>query len=323
MGQKEIYVGEDASDGNGMLFAFDVRKIFGAANAEAKWRLVSGADTRGVSGMISAPQYGRLKRFKYSNLEAVSRVVYNLLSPGVYVQLLDTPAFERGLRQEKGFPNKTCKGWTAQKNAIVYGSRVSCYRETSTGKAYWATSDDFDGREGEPIPHMRGRVAPQFRGDGMVGRPDAGTIASEAWLEMENGFIAYYIWGNANQRRGRAELFVEDPENVSAGFNFKYLETGRSCITCHTQGPQAAPSDMATAIEDGTFTGQRLAEAKKYWTSNAELNTYYAKSRTPFVAAMKKLVDSLSDGDKNLNRKLTQGGTEPILMVLKVIDRTR
>ena len=83
------------------------------------------------------------------------------------------------------------------------------------------------------------------------------------------------------------------------------------------------PSDIANDIESGRLTGQALEQAKRYWASNETLNGYYAKTRTRFVAAMGKLVNNLSDGDADLNRKIHNGGIEPVLMIVKKIDRRR
>ena len=213
-------------------------------------------------------------------------------------------------------------------------------RYTADGRIYWNTADDFDGREGDALPYVdfqvgdnSGRVsyAPQFRFDGMLNFPGAETIASEAWVGMKNGFNAYYIWGNANQRRGRAETFVDDPDNVgynqfnpnATSFQGHYLETGRSCISCHAQGPQSKPSDMAIAMENGTISGQALEAAKQFWSTNEELNGYYEESRLLFQKAMTTVVLGVSDASESENGKLINGADgEPILMMVKVIDRT-
>jgi hypothetical protein len=326
--QNEVKLGKDISDGHGAMWVIDIREFFGPGDERAtkKWKIISNADGRAVSGMISAPQLGRLKSFKYSNLEAASRVTYNVMAPTVYVQLLDTPAYERNLQTELGFKARTCEAMTAQEEAIVDGSRVSCMRTTKDGRKYWTTSDDFYGRNGNRVPYDRdgGRVTPNFRGNGQLSRPDAGTIVSESWVEMENGFNAYYIWGNADQRRGRAELFVEDPDNVRASFNFHYLETGRSCVTCHAQGVQAAPSHMAKLIREGKFTGTTLTEAKKWWTSDEDLKKLYEGTRVRFLAAMSRIVGAVSDGDQSENNKLLNGvGLEPVLSLVQIVDRTR
>lgn len=201
-------------------------------------------------------------------------------------------------------------------------------RSLPDGRKYWTTADDFDGQRGDPVPYLARHqfTRPNFRSNGQLSRPDlkTNTVASEAWTEMKNGFIAYYIWGNSAQRRGRAELFVEDPDNIKIQYNYAYLETGRSCITCHAQGVQAAPSDVATAVENGTFRGGNLDVIKRHWTSNDKLRDVYGETRVKFHASMKKLVEGLSDGDASVNKALVNGaGQEPTLLLLKIIDRLR
>ena len=109
----------------------------------------------------------------------------------------------------------------------------------------------------------------------------------------------------------------------SVNFQGHYLETGRSCITCHAQGPQSKPSDMAKGMRDGLFTGNSLQAVQQYWSTDEELNVVYEISRLKFQKAMTTIVTEVSDADESENNQLINGaGGEPILMMVKVIDRT-
>jgi hypothetical protein len=166
---------------------------------------------------------------------------------------------------------------------------------------------------------MNGSI-PKFRYDGMVG--DYGTVAAEAWSHMQNGLIAYYVWGNANQERTRAEQsFVVDPLNLHKG---GYLITG-FCVFCHVNGVQSAPNDIWTALEGGKITGGNQARLKEFWTSNDVLYEKYDEDRDIYQRAVRKIVIGISDGDAAFNKSVILGTNErePSYYLTSIISKSR
>jgi hypothetical protein len=318
MGNSEIVLGEDVSDGHGLLFAFDIRKFWGD-KAQRNWQTVAGG--RGKNVFASAPAQS-LRSFPADEPVRVDRLAYNLTHGKVYNVLIDNPPYEQNLRRQQGIKSEIV-AWAAQKNAIVDGPRIAWLRELPDGRKYWATGDEFYGREGKEIPYASGDPVVRLRGGargGMLAIKGGGTVASEAWMEMKNGLISYYIWGNAAQERTRAEQsFIIDPANKRS----RFVINGRSCITCHAAGSQGAPSDMATYIDNGRISSQYVTRAKEFWTTNDKLEKIYAETRVKFQEALGKIVYGISDGDKAYNEKIKLGGgeAEPLLFLINMIER--
>jgi hypothetical protein len=289
---------EDASDGHGALFAIDVRKLWGA-KGEQKWDIAARAVPKDV--FSPAPRLD-LRPFEGNAPVSADRLVYNVLHGGIYDQLVDTPDQGQQLIRNIGAKDVTAR--SAVKNAITFSPRYIQRRQLPNRPgAYWESFDDFDGNLRE-LPWVSGRSVPQFRFDGMLA--DFNTVASEAWMHMKNGLPVYYIWGNANQERTKAEQsFVIDPLNHKGND----LLTGVSCIQCHISGVQASPNDMATAVEQGRVT-RDVEAARAFWTPNDELSKQYAEDRRIVIDALRKIVTGVSDGDAQFNEDLVNGVDE-------------
>jgi hypothetical protein len=299
MDMKEIHVGEDVSEGHCAVYAFDTAALWGG-RAASNWTAVTSA--QGRQPFSPAPRQS-LEAFDGNNSVAMDRLSYNVVQGNIYNELINTPRNEGGIRSRYNIQD-TVLAWGAMKEAIVYGPRVFWLRQSATERLYWATGDRFDGQPNTEIPYS-GNDTPRFKNGAGGSQVDAwGTHASEAWIEMDNGFIAYFVWGNATQERSKAEQsFVIDPGNPVT----QDLITGRSCITCHLNGSQSAPSDLA---------GQGV------WATNAQLGEFYNKTTVKFQAAMKTIVEAVSDGDDDYNNKITMGilGEEPIDAMVRRVE---
>lgn len=303
----------DVSEGHGIVFAFNIKDLW-LDKADRKWTAVSSAITKRV--FSPAPQLD-LRRFDGDAPVSADRLAYNLLHGGIYNQLIDTPPQGRALLRQLNAGDVNAR--MAVTNAIVDSPRYAQRRELPDGRAIWESFDAFfASREPKEIRWIDGSL-PRFRGDGMVG--DYGTVASETWAHMKNGLISYYIWGNANQERSKAEQsFVRDPLNHKN----QDLLTG-FCVFCHAAGVQAAPNDMWTHIEEGRVPENRVEQAKQYWTSNQELTELYLKDKRLYQEAMNKIVYAMSDGDKEFNQSLVTGSNpkEPAYFLVAPITGSR
>lgn len=308
----DIVSPEEASDGHGVVFAIDLRAFWGA-EGEQKWDIAARAEPKDV--FSPAPRLD-LRPFEANAPVSADRLVYNLLHGGIYDQLIETPGFGRNLIRDLGASNVTAR--SAVKNAITYSPRYIQRRQLADRPgAYWESFDDFNGNLRE-LPWISGNPIPRFRRDGMLS--DYGTVASEAWVHMKNGLPAYYIWGNANQERTKAELsFVLDPLN----HRDRQLITGMSCIYCHISGVQTSPNDMRIAIDQGLIT-QDIEAAKQFWTTNEELSKQYAEDRRIVVEAIRKIVLGISDGDAKFNDDLINGvdEREPTFFVTSTVTKS-
>jgi len=334
------YVGDDVSDGQGAVYAIDVRKLWGQANPDdgvAVYNCVANPlDKDGNvalrTGIISIERMS-LANFPADQPVNAARLVYNLLFPNVYDVLIDTPQFQSDLLRDLGIDQidyDKILAWVGIKDSIVFGPRVAKMVRTVDGRNYWASQDYFDGAEHtempyahdvSPVPVLEGDdgwvTLPGRNNDGSYSYDQGAAEASEAWVEMRNGFLAYYIWGNAHQERGRAEQsFVIDPDNQVNG----YLLTGRSCITCHKSGPQAAPNQMRQLVDAGTVT-QDVEKAKEIWTPQTTLDQYYDETKSHFSAAMTQIVNQVSDDDPAQNASWIHGqGDEPIKFLVTYVE---
>lgn len=301
----DIVSPEDVSEGHGVVYALDLRAYWGA-RAEQKWTIAARAVTKRV--FSPAPRLD-LRAFEGNQPVSADRLVYNVLHGGIYDLLIDTPEFGRDLMRTLGAKEVTAR--TAVKHAITYSPRFIQRRQLPDRPgAYWESFDDFDGNLRE-LPWITGNPIPRFRNDGMMA--DFNPVASEAWMHMKNGLPAYYIWGNANQERTKAELsFVLDPLNAKGN----ELITGVSCIQCHISGVQESPNDMRNAIDQGLVT-RDLEKAKEFWTPNEELSRQYAEDRRLVVDALRKIIVGISDGDAKFNEDLINGvdEREPVFFV--------
>ncbi|MDA9951165.1 hypothetical protein N9D31_01195 [Oligoflexaceae bacterium] len=334
----DIVTGKDASDGYGLVFAVDTRSFWGQANSAdgpSIWnciaRPLSESGQQLLSEGVISVDAMSVRNFDADRPVSAAQLVYNLLHPNIYNEVIDTPSNQSGLLRMLGISNvdyDSVLAWTAQKQAIVNGPRVSKMIRTQDGRNYWATQDYFSNYEGEAIPYAVGNLIPQIgSNDGWIDLPSIRNDreiggsefrASEAWVELKNGLISYYIWGNAHQERGRAEKsFVSDPQNQQNG----YLVTGRSCITCHVSGVQRAPSEMNRLIRNNEIADEYMDAAKNFWTSDDVIDRYYDENADRFSAAMKKIVDAVSDADTSLNDDWVNGaGEEPIKFIIDYVE---
>jgi hypothetical protein len=305
--KSELDLLEDVSEGSGLVFALDAKKIWGA-DAERNWGYVANCTPKGNISISPAPR-GDCQRFGTDEAVAIPRFVFNATNGGPYANVHKTPPFFQNFAQK--YRMSPIKAVSTHKEAIVCGPRITAYRTVEfQGKQllYSYSSDEFDGRDNGQI---RYRNAPTERDQRQTGALNAGpgdgqtAIASEWWIQLPNGFMYYSIHGEGAQERGKAEFpFAIDPANWKQQAT---LATGRSCITCHATGIQAAKSDKEYAGKNG-------------WTSNAELDKLYKGSRGQFQGAMRKLVDALSDGDAKLNDRMVNGTIEPIAKAIRLIE---
>jgi hypothetical protein len=305
----DIVSPEDVSEGHGVVFALDLSKYWGA-EALRKWEIAARGQSKDV---FSPARRLDLAPFDANQPVPADRLAYNLLHGGVYNDLIDTPEFGRQLNRRLGAGEPTEK--IGVQNAITFGPRYAQRRPMANGRgSLWEAFDDFNGTRRELIWINGARGVPQFRGDGMVA--DYGTVAAEVWHHMPNGLIAYYIWGNANQERTKAEQsFVVDPLNnrdrqVMTGF----------CIFCHAGGVQAAPNDMDKAVKEGRV--RDLEAARAFWTPQQQVTARYAEDRQIYLDAMRKVVTGISGGDENFNEGVITAadGKEPCYLLISTIS---
>lgn len=303
----EIDVPEDASEGTGLVLALNAKKIWDA-DAETNWGYLAGCTPKRNISVSPAPR-GDCANFPAGEPVAIPRFVYNATNGGPYANVHKTPPQYGSFRAK--FKPTSITHVSTHKEAIVCGPRITAYRKvTVNGQEllYSYSSDEFDGRDKGAIRYKNAPTDKDQRGTGALnaGPNDGNTaIAAEWWIQMPNGFIYYSIHGEGSQERGKAEFpFAIDPANWKQGAT---LATGRSCITCHAQGIQSAPSDSEF-------------EGKNGWTSNADLKVLYDDSRTKFQRGMRALVDGLSDGGQELNERLISGTIEPISKAIRIIE---
>jgi hypothetical protein len=313
----EIHNPVDVSDGNGIVFAVPIAKYWGA-EAARKWEFA--AQAQGRRPFSPAPRLD-LRPFPANAPVSADRLAYNILHGAVYNELIDTPQGNgagRKLREQlgvgRGTPSTANMG---VKHAITYSPRLlRRYKIPGRPGAYWESMDEFNGRSRELI-WLNGSI-PQDRGDGMI--RDFGTVASETWYHMKNGMPAYFIFGNANQERTKAEQsFVTDPLNKKDG----QLVTG-FCVFCHIAGVQHAPNDMWTALEEGRVTGN-VERARQYWTSNDDVAKVYKEDRDIIVNALRTIVTGMSDMDAKWNEAQIQGADpkEPSFFLVSTVSGNR
>jgi hypothetical protein len=342
----DIYNGEDISDGKGIVFAIDTAKIWGSRGRE-NWQLIAQPleerssqngglldfifnsfnnrfnDVKSKTDIISVDNM-QLKNVDPNQSIEGARFVYNITFPNVYNQLIGTPGGATSLARKEGVGQELV-ALSAQKNAIVNGPRVSAFWQTNDGRYYITTADYFANFEGSDIPYLEGNPVPNVRRNSkIVDLPGGTSTVSEAYIQGKNSCPQYFIWGAGTQERGRAEtVFVVDPQNhYDRG---QYLVTGRSCISCHINGAQAAPSDMPDHIESGRVAAGYKDAATRAWTSNDKLNDIYRKISGDFrEKCMGPIVRGVSDAGSEFNAKTINGaGKEPVLFMIRQIERAR
>jgi hypothetical protein len=301
----EIVNGTDVT-GHCILYKFNIKDYFGD-KAEQKWNII--ASTRGQLRVIVSPApQGALQSFNANDPVAMDRLTFNATQGGIYSAVIDAPdfvdTFNRVFR-----PNPEILAVSDHKEAIVCGPRQISYQKLPDGRLYAKSGDEFFGVNGKEVQFGANQApisSQNYRsGNGIVIIPSArgGSVAAEAWVEMKNGFIAYYIHGEGNQARTKAEHpFAIDPTNEGQDYD---LTTGRSCITCHVNGTQAAVSDHA---------GQGK------WTSAEDLNKLYDGTRSKFKVALGKVVSAMSSDD-TISKELMSGLREPVFYNIKRIEK--
>ncbi len=306
--QTAIDVPVDISDGHGLAFALNAQAVWGA-QADTNWGYVANCTPKNID--ISPAPRGACEAFPADQAVNIPRFVFNATNGGPYANVHQTPgnfnAFQRT------FDLGPIRYTSTHKEAIVCGPRITAYREITLRNPpmklwYSFSSDEFDGRDGGNINYQSAPTDNDMRSTGALnaGPNDGNTaIASEWWIQLPNGFMYWGIHGEGSQERGKAEFpFAIDPANWRQNND---LATGRSCITCHLAGIQSAQSDA-------NFEG------KNGWTSNAELNTFYASVRGKFQTAMQTLVTGLSDGSDDLNSRMVNGTIEVVSKAIREIE---
>ena len=293
MAATEIHNPIDVSEGHGLVFALELDKYWGAEAAQ-KWSFTAAGRQQRAFSPITPQQALPPRAFDGSKAVPFDRLVYNMLHGGMYIALTDMEASGTRQKQKLGInPQTPPTIRSGVKDAIVKGPRFMRRLELPNGQgAYWESFDDFNGRRTD-LPWRNGSL-PYRRFDGMYLDRTWTTVASESWSHMKNGMINYYIWGNANQRRSKAEIsFVVDPLNPKSGS----LLNG-SCIYCHVGGTQVAPADMWKHAEENSRV------SKEFWSDQEKITEAYIKDRKIFQDAMTKVVLGISDGTPEYNESV-------------------
>jgi hypothetical protein len=330
----QIYTGEDISEGRGIAYAIDTRRVWPNAGF-TKWDIIArplneGGNsgnrnpflrTRGDILSIRGPM--ELANVDPQQSMEGARFVYNATFPNIYNELINTPNQARKLVNENGVGQRPV-AMAAHKQAIVNGPRVSSFFKTADGRYYISTADYFANKEGDEIPYATGNPTPNFKNNGsrIVDLPGGGNVVSESYIIGTNYCPKYYIWGAGSQERGRAEfVFVKDPQN-HAKSDGDYLVTGRSCITCHVSGAQAAPNDMDRYINEGRIAPENLAAAKAIWTKNEQLNGIYGEIISDFrTKCMQPILKQVSNGTAEFDNHVLSGASkEPVLFLIRQIE---
>lgn len=305
--KNEIDVPVDISEGSGLAFGLNATGVWGG-DADKNWNYVANCTPKGNIDVSPAPR-GACQAFSAAQPVEIPRFVFNATNGGPYANVHKTPPSYQSFKQK--FKLNPINYTSTHKEAIVCGPRITAYRPvTVNGQTlvYSFTSDEFDGRDNGNINYTTAPTDQDQRSTGALnaGPGDGNTaVASEWWMQLPNGFIYYGIHGEGSQERGKAEFpFAIDPANWAQKAD---LATGRSCITCHANGIQAAPSDATFAGNNG-------------WSSNDQLQVMYGEVRGKFQAGMRKLVEGVSDGDESLNTRLVEGSIEPISKAIMLIE---
>lgn len=303
----EIDVPEDVSEGAGLVFALDIRKVWGA-DADRNWSFLVNCTPKSNIRISPAPE-GDCERMANDAPLPIPQFVFNATNGGPYANIFKTPPSFDSF--ERKFNPGPITHVSTHKNAIVCGPRISAYRTIDfNGQKllYSYTTDEFDGRDQGSIRYNDAPTDRDQRGTGALRaspNDDGTAVASEWWMQLPNGFMYYGIHGEGSQERGRGEFpFAIDPGNWKQN---SVLATGRSCITCHTNGIQSAPSDVEFAGRNG-------------WTSNEDLTKLYNGTRDKFKAGMRTLVAGLSDGDKDLNERMVNGTVEVVSKAIMIVE---
>jgi hypothetical protein len=239
----------------------------------------------------------------------IPQFVFNAVNGGPYANIMQTPP-DFGSFQQK-FSLGAIKYVATHHEAIVCGPRITAYSPVNINgvDTYYAwTSDEFDGRDEGNINYTTAPGEGDQRETGAfnAGPGDSNTaIASEWWIQLPNGFMYWGIHGEGGQERGKAEFpFAIDPANFKQNND---LSNGRSCITCHAQGTQGAKTDPDKGGQNG-------------WAAQSDLDAFYTVQRNKFQAALKTLVQGLSDGTDDLNNRMILGTIEPISRAIMLVE---
>ena len=339
------------------VYHFDTRDYWGfaynagditpdSANAERIWNMVQ-------TGFYSPANLFPVAKadIKRLNKEVikVDQLVYNLSHPTLYNRVMELPDFWSNLVNQLGadFSQGIDSGqWLTVNTAIVKSPRLTFRLNFSqevedkivasggmAGNFVYATSDLFNPADefiyyNTPIPVLGGGIfqPAQYKVDQVA------DSASEIIFSMPNGMHGFYIAGQQDQRRERAEcLFVEDPLSTfeptpddafptSAGCS-KVLVNGLSCHSCHASGLHQAPSDMATMLYEErnyTFDEATADRARALYPDNETLAKIYQNDNTRYQAALKAIVSEMTvSGDQDFIESMEQGFREPIVFLTK------
>jgi hypothetical protein len=305
--QKELSIPEDISGGAGLAFALNASKIWGA-DADRNWNYIANCSPKANISISPASRRG-CSSFDSSQPAPIPRFIFNAVNGGPYANIHKTPGSFNSFKQK--FKLGSIKHNSTHKEAIVCGPRITTYRTvTYNGEelVYAFSTDEFNGRDGGDIRYKSAPTERDQRNTGAMNAApgNSGTaVASEWWMQLPNGFLYWGIHGEGSQERGRAESpFAIDPANWTQNWE---LQTGRSCITCHSSGIQSAISDKEFAGKDG-------------WTSNEELSAFYLGLRNKFQNSMRIIVSAMSDGDTAFNDQIINGTIEPTSRAIMLIE---
>ena len=328
-------VNPESVDENGIVYRFDIRQYWGYSHegqgrleksrskATQTWNIIESAQLK-----RSNPPVGRARvEALDENVSDCRQLVYNLAHPGIYNNVMETPGLASQLESRMGVVNEGLDSfdWVTVNDAIVFSPRLSRRGKLNStveenivasggkpGGYYWRTTDMFLARQSRfpyydnPIPNLGG--GNNFFNGGGAGKvrvPTTPLAASEIIYSMPNGCQGYYIAGNGNQERQRAEpSFVVDPRSNFTDAGQHTLVNGLSCHSCHINGLNAAKSDMATLLEsnDYNFDEETAERARELYPTNDELDEIYAKDIQRFQETMEEIttaVVSCTDGKES------------------------
>ena len=333
----EIVNLQEASEGHGIVFAIRLSDYF-PENAQEKWNTIAG--NRNLNLLpVERFAYNTHHYSNYGDLidHPANDVGDHFVTLGIQEQ---QPGIRLAMQEAITY---------GARYAEAYRYQVTDRFGTTHERTYWRSGDpvyavDTDSPEGyarfktqcflkrdeeRPVPTKNSKGAqelvwdkdggsvPRLRFDRLPTGPDThpdvcaggSATASEAWRNLPNGLIAFYLWGNANQRINRAATtLVTDPlerqETIvtidNQSFDVKPLGVGQ-CYYCHISGTMYRKSDMATAKANGLLTN---VEANNFWSDQAVIDEFYQRDSDLFREAIRKIVVGMSD-DEQLNKSLT------------------
>ena len=300
--EKELAGFQDVSDGHCALYKVDLQKVWGN-DWNRKWDIIKTdggiADNSFDPARQNFPSFSAKDRTDLQrNVISAHRLAYGLTFPANYVALVDSPEGVGDLRSGRDL---VVGGY---KNGIPCGPRITVTRYVTIRgqqRVFFLTGDPSNARANEATGEIR---LPRNNGNDLPRYPGRQISGGEGYHQLPNGFFRYFVFRNPGTVGTKALASgVIDPANFRNNF---HLVTGRSCISCHSNGVRGAPMD---------------SYGQEGWSSEAEWEKYFTEVRDEFRASKKFIVDAVSDGSPEFNRKLTFGSTrEPVAFLIEMVE---